>query len=439
MLRSVFFNKYTSVFVTNLGILGISMVTSILLARYLGPTGRGEIAATILWSALLIALGSLGMIESALYFVALPDVESRHVFANAFGMVLIQSAILVPLGYLAMPWLLASQRPEVIEASRAYLIIVPISLFTQYNRSILQGRMKIAAYNLIQIAIPIGSLIGTLALYRLNNLSVQSVVFLLIVLNIVIMLMSLALLLLHKIPIGLEPDLPLARSMLSYGFQVQVGAVFSNANLRLDQVLMAAWVSPEQLGLYVVAVSASSTSGVLSRAVSIVATPAIAKQTDPWQRIEQLQTIFRYYWLSGIVLKVVIALALPWGIPWIYGKEFSGAIVVAEVLLLASLFLDASYVLMAEVRGLGAPWLASRAEIVACGVTVIFLLVLLPSLGILGAAITSLLAYATALGVLVAGMQRCYAISLKELFRTDKTIQMVRGHASRLLAQNFKE
>lgn len=437
MIRSVLLNKYASVFANNLTILALSMITSIVLARFLGPAGRGEIAAAILWSALLVALGSLGMIESVLYFVAQPGVKTQHVFANGLVMTLIQSIILVPVGYLAMPTLLASQRAEVVEVSRAFLVIVPVSLFTQYNRSILQGRMKIGSYNLIQVTIPIGYLVGAVALYRLDALSVEGVVFLHTLLNVLVMVMSLVLLVIHRIPLGFRLDLALLKQMLVYGTQVQVGTVFSNANLRLDQVLMAAWVSPTQLGLYVVAVSASSVSGVFSRAVSIVATPVIAKQTDPQLRITQLQTIFRNYWLAGLVLKLLFALVLPWGIPLVYGAEFSEAVWTAEVLLLASVFFDASYVLMAEARGLGAPWLASRAEILASVVTAVFLLTLLPLLGIMGAAITSLLAYATALAGLVVGLQRRYAIPPKELFRIDKPLSLIRGHASKAAAQTF--
>ena len=65
---------------------------------------------------------------------------------------------------------------------------------------------------------------------------------------------------------------------------------------------------------------------------------------------------------------------------------------------------------------MGEPWLASRAELVALVVTLALLPVLLPTIGILGAALASLAAYTTASAVVVRGLRRRYPISLGELF-----------------------
>ena len=424
IFRLVFHNNYSSAFTTNLAVLALSLVASILLARYLGPTGRGEVAAAMLWSALLVSLGSLGMLEAILYFTAQPDHSTRALFGSGLAICLVQSALLIPVGYVTMPLLLASQTPEVVDISRLFLLVIPISLFTQYNRSILQGRMKIGSFNLIQVFMPAGYLLTTVALYALDRLTVRAVILWQLYLNLAVMVLSLGLLFAHRIPVGLDIHPPLIRRMLKYGLQVHIGTVFGNANLRLDQVLMAAWVSPTQLGLYVVAVSAASVSGVLARAVGVVATPAIARVADAQERVSLMQSVFRNYWLAGLVLKLGFALVLPWGVPLIYGAEYREAVLVAEVLLLASLFFDASHVLMSGTRALGAPWLASRTEIVASAVTVISLFTLLPLLGIIGAAIASLLAYATAFFMLVHGLRRRYSVSIKELFRIDKPARL---------------
>ncbi len=424
IFRLVFHNHYSSALTTNLAVLALSLVASILLARYLGPTGRGEVAAAMLWSALLVSLGSLGMLEAIVFFTAQPGYSTRAIFGSGLAICLVQSAVLVPVGYVTMPLLLASQTPEVVRISQLFLLVIPISLFTQYNRSILQGRMKIGSFNLIQLFMPAGYLLTTVALYALGRLTVRAVIVWQMYLNLAVMFVSLGLLFAHRIPVGFHIHAPLIQQMLRYGLQVHIGTVFGNANLRLDQVLMAAWVSPTQLGLYVVAVSAASVSGVLSRAVGVVATPAIARVVDAQERVSLIQSIFRNYWLAGFVLKLGFAIVLPWGVPLVYGAEYREAVLVAEVLLLASLFFDASYVLMSGTRALGAPWLASRTEIVASVVTVVFLLVLLPLVGIIGAAITSLLAYATAFSMLVLGLRRRYNVSVKELFRVDKPARL---------------
>src|SRR5467141_1380425 len=124
MLRSLIYRTL----VTNSGITALGIGNSILLSRWLGPVGRGEIAAAMLWPTLLVYLSSMGLIASTLYFTALPDSRPQRVFNNAIGLGLILCAITVPIGFLALPWLLKSQNAEVISASRLFLIVVPISL-----------------------------------------------------------------------------------------------------------------------------------------------------------------------------------------------------------------------------------------------------------------------------------------------------------------------
>ena len=71
--------------ITNLTILTFGLATSVLLSRNVGPNGRGEIAAVMLWPMLLIYIGSGGIISSTLYFAAVPDAKTELIFANSMA------------------------------------------------------------------------------------------------------------------------------------------------------------------------------------------------------------------------------------------------------------------------------------------------------------------------------------------------------------------
>ena len=45
----------------SVAIQGLNVLTGIVLARTLGPAGRGELAAVMLWPSILAAVGSLGV------------------------------------------------------------------------------------------------------------------------------------------------------------------------------------------------------------------------------------------------------------------------------------------------------------------------------------------------------------------------------------------
>lgn len=412
MLRSLTLRT----FVVNSGIMALGLAHSVLLARWLGPAGRGEVAATMLWPVLLINFGSMGLISSTLYFTALPESKTEIIFANGIFLAVVQTVIFLPIGYIALPWLLSSQSLAVVNAGKLYLLIIPFSLATQYATGMLQGRMHIMVFNLLRLVIPVGFLIGIIVLKMLGALVLFNIVSLHLTLNVLIFFVTLLALLRVGIRLGVLPDVSVAGKMLRYGAQVQVGDISQSMNLRLDQTLMAAWLPPLQLGLYVVAVSFASLSQVLSSAVRIVVTPRIARK-DVSERLITLETVFRRYWLLSLLATLILALVLPFAIPGVFGNDFREAIWPAEILILASLFIGAKDVLIGGAQALGSPWLGSRADLVALVVTVLLLVILLPKMGMMGAAIATIAAYATGLIMVVYGLHHSHGISPLSLFR----------------------
>jgi O-antigen/teichoic acid export membrane protein len=215
------------------------------------------------------------------------------------------------------------------------------------------------------------------------------------------------------------PRVTIGQAMLRYGLKAHAGGLASQMNFRLDQAVMAAWVAPAQLGLYVAAVSASSLTQILPLAVRIVATPSIARRPDEDERIETLKMYFRNYWALSLVLTGACAFALPWALPLVYGEGFRDALWPAEILMIGSVFLGGTTVLTGGAQALGNPWLGSRAELAGLVVTVALLVMLLPVLGITGAAIASAAAYGVALFVLARGIARTSTISVMELLGID--------------------
>ena len=108
---------------------------------------------------------------------------------------------------------------------------------------------------------------------------------------------------------------------------------------------------------------------------------------------------------------------VPLAIPILYGDEFRAAIAPALVLLLATLVMGAKDVLGFGAQGLGRPWLASRAEIAGTVISGGMLAILLPTLGINGAAVAMLVSAGVQLLVLRHGLAR-YQVRDQEPART---------------------
>jgi O-antigen/teichoic acid export membrane protein len=403
--------------ITSSGITALGFVNSVLLSRWLGPVGRGEIAAAMLWPGLLIYISSMGLIVSSMYFTSPPDSKPQVVLNNAIILGLMLSCIALPISFMLLPWLLKSQTADVVSASRLYLAVIPLSLINQFGLGVLQGRLRISELNWLRTVIPVGYLLGTVLFMALGRLTLANIIVLHLGLNATAMLCTLATLARSGIYPGFQTDTALARQMLSYGAKVHVGQISGLANVSLDQVLIAAWLPPAYLGLYVIAVSSAGLSQLFSGAVQTVTMPGIAQKESVAERGALLQDVFRRYWLLSILMMLTLGAILPFVIPIVFGAAFKPSVWPAEILLLASLFMGAKQVLGGGAVALGNPWLGSKANLIALAVTVVLLSALLPVIGIMGAAIATTAAYSVELAVVIYGLRSTHSISPVSLFK----------------------
>ncbi len=411
--------------ITSIVILMLGLFNSIIMARALGPSGRGEFAAIILWSTLLPYLGALGAAEASVYFGAQGEQSTNAVFTSCIVLTMIDCTVILPIAYFLMPVLVAAENAAVIEASRLFLLTVPTAMINAHAASLLRARRYQTDYNFIILIIPLGTLAGSLILFLLGQLTVATSVVLFFGLSIGLCLASVVLLVRRSVLTRLVFSFRTTWLMARYGILIYPGTIFSAANLRLDQVLLAAWVSPTLLGLYVVATKVSGISGVLANVVNVVAVPQIASRKDRQQSVATLERVFQGYWFPSLIIKLMLAIALPVVIPLLYGSEFQGSVFTAEVLVLASVFYDARIVLAGGAEALNNPWLVSRCEFAASILTIVMLILLLPILGILGAALTSLVAYACSMFLLVRGLQRENNLDSSKLFGLRSGLKII--------------
>src|SRR5206468_3161522 len=120
------------------------------------------------------------------YFAAQPESKPGAIFANGLCLGLMQGAVAIIGGFIALPWLLRSQAGSVVGAGRIFLLVIPISLITQYGIGILQGQMRIVAFNWLRVILPAGYLLGTVVLIASGRLALLNIVFLHLLLNVIV-------------------------------------------------------------------------------------------------------------------------------------------------------------------------------------------------------------------------------------------------------------
>lgn len=205
-------------------------------------------------------------------------------------------------------------------------------------------------------------------------------------------------------------DLGVVKAAIPFGAKACAGTTADLANARLDQLLMITLVAPRELGLYAVAANIGTFGTIISGGIS---PPLLARISAG--EVELAPRALRTMLFVLAVSTAMFAAATPIVLDVLFGPEFVDATGPAWLLLAAGVPLAGAAVLTATLQGVGRPGLPSVGQTVALGITVPGLLLLLPSMGIMGAAIVSLVAYTANFLVLLVATIRVCELSASEL------------------------
>lgn len=376
----------------------------IIVARTLGPEMRGEYAAVIAWFGLALIVGDMGQPAALCYYVAHDPDNARGYVATSRALMLLTGTAALAAGILLAP-LLARGNAGLTVAYRIAFAASIVSFVGASYTSSLQAR-NLHWWNMVRASQPVLSLGFLVILWRLRLLTLTAA---LIVLALT-MLVQLGWAYHRCRSAGLAPgraQARLIRPLVGYG-TAQIMAVTPAAlNAQLDQLVLSQAVPPAVLGRYAVAVSCTLLPIPLVSAIGSVAFPRLASrhQVDGLVRRMQWLGILGSACAATAVL-VPLALVAPWLIPRVFGPGYAGAVPLVWILAPAGVFLACNQVTGDILRGRKRPLIVARAQGLAAVFTVILLVVLVPVIGVNGAAIASTVAYGVAFVMMVPSLRR---------------------------------
>jgi O-antigen/teichoic acid export membrane protein len=358
-------------------------ITGPLLARALGPSGRGDLQAIIVPLQLTPIVLSLGI--TAFAYRTLPRGRTVDEVIPSLGLPLLLLGSIAAAAAVPVADALAAGR----ETVRTYLIIgflmTPLALLIMLLSSSLAALERwraVIAMTVIPFVVPFVAIVGLDAVGRLTVATAAAAT---IFGSLLAVLPGVPLLISVRRP---SFRLHLAREGVGFGMKSWLGGLAQLANGRLDQILMITLVPPRELGLYAVATTISGAFGPVAGAVS----PPLMARIGAGERHLMPQAV-RMTVTVTVGINLAVALLTPILLPLLFGPEFRDATPMAIVLLAASVPLAGASVLSTALQADGVPLIPTIGEGIALIVTVVGLVVLLPPLQGMGAAIVSLVAY----------------------------------------------
>ncbi len=399
---------------TNVGQAMIGMATGILAARLLGPRGRGELAAIQTWPTLMGYLCLLGMGDAVIYFSAREPKRAGRYLGSAVLLTVLVCGPLVLLAYLAMPIVLSAQSAAVVRAARWYLFIIPLVALQMLHFCTLRGMGEFNVWNALRVT-PNMFWLTILTFAWMMRSSEPAALAAANLAGMSAVLLLIAVVVRRRVSGSFAPEVRNFAPLLRYGMPCVLSTLPQFLNLRLDQMVMTAFLPPITLGLYVAAVAWAGAINPLLTAIAAAQFPEVAAKSHLPDRIRTFVRGTRLAALIGIVTALMLTVATPLAIKLFFGTQFRGAVPSALILVPAGAVAGVNVVMEDGLRGLGHPARVMRAELAGLAVTAACLALFLRPFGILGAAIASFFGY-SAVGIsLVGAAGRVAGVSAVEL------------------------
>jgi O-antigen/teichoic acid export membrane protein len=396
-----------------------NLVTGIVVARGLGPDGRGITIALSTVAQLAGFVFAMGAAQSLSYFIARRPEDGPRLLTTWTLMLIPFAAIAIAITELLLPTIFSTDGDQAIDIGRWFMFIIVIVVGLELNYGLLLGTHDYFAYNALRFAPTALAALSLIVLWALDELTVKSA---LIAPNIAYLLVLIVGLGRSVRRIGVGPlDLRLGLESLWFGVRGQGSTVASNVTARLDVAMLPAYVTAANVGLYSVATNVSLIVYQLSNTFAGLVLPAAAGDPErgPVKVVGSL-------WASMLVaaaLAAVLALFAEPLLGAVYGDDFRDASQSLLLLLPGAVLFAGSSILGAGVYAAGRPFTATLAQVAGMVVTVAGLFAFLSSGGIIAAALVSTGSYATVFLAMLIVYQRVTGLAWRGFLPTPARLR----------------
>lgn len=353
----------------------MNLITGVIVARSLGPSGRGELAAILIVVQTAGWIFSLGSAEAVAYHQARNPQHGGRLIGSWLAVALPLGLLAIPIGEFLLPTLFSAQTQEAIDLGRIYLLLVTFVLMGIVFNGILLGDQRFFAYNLMRLLIPAQVAVGYIGLLVFHHLHVEEALIVNAVATIsTTIVAALACVGRHGIS---KPHPLLLRTTVWYGIKAHGGSLAGFVNARLDLLIIPAFLAAASVGLYSVATNVSSIIGMLTGTVALIVLPVAARDNTGSTRVV-VRTMHVVLLIGGSLGIALILLAEP-ALRLVYGASFVEAAPALRILLPGEVLAACAAVILSGMLAANRPFLSSVPYFLGAAITVAGLVLFLPN------------------------------------------------------------
>jgi len=390
-IASDFIRKIAETFAARIVIIAIGLITTVIVARILGPEGRGLYAVALAVGTIGVQFSNLGLHASNTYYVA----QDHNLLPTLLGNTIVVSFVVGGFGA-ALAWCVFTFWPNLAPINGVLLMMaliwIPIGLAYLLMQNLLIGIHEIRTYNFIEVVTKILGVSLIAIVILVDAVSVENIFLMGLVALIISFIWGLAKLKCHLKHFP-KPSISLFKKNLRYGFKAYLVAFLGFMVLRVDLLMVQYLLGAEQAGYYSIAATMADMVYMLPVVVGMILFPkisAINNIDEKWKKTRTATIITGMIMLCITVLATVLASPV---VNLLFSKEYSPAITAFIFLLPGIFFLAIETIVVQFLNSIGLPKILVYFWLFTTLFNIFFNYFFIPIYGIKGASIVSSASY----------------------------------------------
>lgn len=372
---------------------------NILLGKFLGPSDLGVYTMTYTIFTITSLIGGIGIPAAVVKYVA--EYKDKKEFNSFIYCSIVNSLVFGTITGIALLFLSTTlsnifHMPELTYLIAIISFLTPIFVLNSTLTGILNGIMKMKPYSISILIRSILLVFLTVGLVSMG-LGIKGAVISLLLSEIgtfVFLIVSL-----YKIGVFYKQDnlyflkqnyFKTTKELLIFGFQLFIASAIYYVNTYTDILLVGYFLTESDLGIYGIALTLSKSFIIISGTLSTISYPMISeyKAKGLNKSIEKLINKFiRHSIIILSILGVLLVLFSNYIILLLLNPNFLTAIIPLSILTMGMILFGSMSSVGMSFSSLGRPDISLKVNIVSVIINLILNVVLIPILGITGAAI----------------------------------------------------
>lgn len=406
-----FIRNVSMTFATKVALFLVGLVTSIVMARILGPEGKGLFSLAVLVAAIVFNSTNMGIGTGSGYFLGRRKIPLETVAGNWLSLSLLIGLAVLAVSLILAPAIVPRLLPSVpVWAVVISLFSIPFSILTYNFLSLFKASNDFRRFNQLDMIQPSAFLVlfvVMMALYPERRVTAAVAAF---ILSAAVGGAGALMLARRVTRLGFRWRRELIGKALRFGVQGYLANFLGFLNYRLDMFLVNFFLEPRFVGYYSISVMVAEKVWYVPDVLSAVLHPRVARSSEgeanrDTAMVSRLTVVLIGLGCLGILLLGRFLIGL------LYSEAFLPAVTPLFILLPGIFAISLAKILASDLLARGYPRINMWAGLTALTVNIVLNILLIPRYGVSGAALATSVSYTLDVAVIATAFVKITGLS----------------------------